>query len=58
MFPLKKGKSERSIEVAGAKLNEAERTFNHGLLDATVVLVYTIMFHAARAILLSIYEGG
>lgn len=44
-------KSKRSIEVAGAKLNEAERAFNHGLLDATVVLAYTTMFHAARAIL-------
>lgn len=44
-------KSKRSIEVAEAKLNEAERAFSHRLLDATVVLAYTTMFHAARAIL-------
>ena len=44
-------KSKRSIEVAEAKLNEAERAFTHELLDATVVLAYTTMFHAARAIL-------
>lgn len=44
-------KSKRSIEVAEAKFNEAEKTFGHGLLDATVVLAYTTMFHAARAIL-------
>lgn len=44
-------KSERSIEVAEAKLNEAKRAFSHGLLDATIVLAYTTMFHAARAIL-------
>jgi len=44
-------KSKRSIEVAEAKLKEAERAFSHGLLDATVVLAYTAMFHAARAIL-------
>lgn len=41
-------KSKRSIEVAEAKLNEAEKAFGHGLLDATVVLAYTTMFHAAR----------
>lgn len=44
-------KSKRSIEVAEAKLNEAKRAFSHGLLDATIVLAYTTMFHAARAIL-------
>ena len=44
-------KSRRSIEVAQAKLNAAEQAFSHGLLDATVVLAYTTMFHAARAIL-------
>jgi len=44
-------KSKRSIEVAEAKLDEAERAFSHRLLDATVVLAYTTMFHAARAIL-------
>ena len=44
-------RSKRSIEVAEAKLNEAERAFGYGLLDATVVLAYTTMFHAARAVL-------
>lgn len=44
-------KCKRSIEVAAAKLDGAQRTFKHGLPDATVVLAYTAMFHAARAIL-------
>lgn len=44
-------KCKRSIEVAAAKLDGAQRAFKHGLPDATVVLAYTAMFHAARAIL-------
>lgn len=44
-------KCRKSIEVATAKLDEAQRAFKHGLPDATVVLAYTTMFHAARAIL-------
>lgn len=44
-------RSKRSVEVAAAKLDEAQRAFKYGLLDATVVLAYTAMFHAARAIL-------
>lgn len=44
-------KSKRSIEIAEAKLNEAEKAFSHRLFDATIILAYTTMFHAARAIL-------
>lgn len=44
-------KSKRSIEVAEAKLDEAEKALIHGLFDATVILAYTAMFHAARAVL-------
>lgn len=44
-------KCKRSIEVAAAKLDEAQKAFKHELSDATVVLAYTAMFHAARAIL-------
>jgi len=44
-------KSRRSIEVAETKLNEAEKALSHKLFDATIILAYTAMFHAARAIL-------
>jgi len=44
-------KSERSMEVAEAKLEEAEKALGYGLLDAAVILAYTAMFHAARAVL-------
>lgn len=44
-------RSKRSMEVAEAKLNEAERALSHKLFDATIILAYTAMFHAARAIL-------
>jgi uncharacterized protein (UPF0332 family) len=44
-------KSERSIEIAETKLNETEKALSHGLFDATTILAYTAMFHAARAIL-------
>jgi len=44
-------KSERSMEVAEAKLDEAEKALSHKLFDATIILAYTAMFHAARAIL-------
>jgi len=44
-------KSKRSIEVAEAKLDEAEKALSHRLFDATIILAYTAMFHAARAIL-------
>jgi len=44
-------RSERSMEVSEAKIGEAEKALGHGLLDATMILAYTAMFHAARAIL-------
>jgi len=44
-------RSKRSIEVAEAKLHEAKKAFVHRLFDATIILAYTAMFHAARAIL-------
>jgi uncharacterized protein (UPF0332 family) len=44
-------RSKRSVQVAEAKLDEAERALNHGLFDSTIILAYTAMFHAARAIL-------
>jgi uncharacterized protein (UPF0332 family) len=44
-------KSGRSVQVAEAKLGEAEKAFECGLFDAGVILAYTAMFHAARAIL-------
>jgi len=44
-------KSRRSMEVAQAKLDEAEKALSHGLFDATMILAYTAIFHAARAIL-------
>ena len=44
-------KSERSMEIVEAKLDEAEKALRNGLFDATIILAYTSMFHAARAIL-------
>jgi len=44
-------RSIRSIEVAGSKLEEAEKALEHDLTDAAIVLSYTSMFHAARALL-------
>ena len=34
------------MEVAEAKLEEAEKALRYGLLDATMILAYTAMFHA------------
>jgi uncharacterized protein (UPF0332 family) len=44
-------KAERSLQVSAAKLEQAERSHSHQLYDASLVLSYTSMFHAARAIL-------
>jgi len=44
-------RSTRSLEVASTKLKEAERALKNELFDATIVLSYTAMFHAARALL-------
>lgn len=48
-------RSERSMEVSEAKLEDAEKALRAGLPDATVILAYTAMFHAARAVL---YRDG
>lgn len=44
-------KSRRSIEVAEAKIGEAEKALKVGLTDAAVIFAYTAMFHAARSVL-------
>ncbi len=44
-------RARRSLEVSGAKLEQARRACEHGLYDASLVLAYTSMFHAARALL-------
>ena len=44
-------KSTRSLEVASTKLEEAEKALKNELFDATIILSYTAMFHAARALL-------
>ncbi len=46
-----KQRAQRSIEVARAKLEQAEKAADNELYDAALVLAYTSMFHAARAIL-------
>ena len=43
------------MEVSEAKLEDAEKALRAGLPDATVILAYTAMFHAARAVL---YRDG
>jgi len=44
-------RSRRSLEVADAKISEAEKAFDYGLSDAAIILAYTATFHAARAVL-------
>ena len=44
-------RSGRSMEVSEAKLEEAEKALRAGLPDATVILAYTAMVHAARGVL-------
>jgi uncharacterized protein (UPF0332 family) len=44
-------KSERSLQVAAAKLEQAQRSYSHEIYDASLVLAYTSMFHTARAVL-------
>lgn len=45
------GKSERSLELASQALLKAKDNLQMGHHDVSVVLCYTAMFHAARAIL-------
>ncbi len=44
-------KARRSLQVSKAKLEQAERAHGHHLDDASLVLSYTSMFHAARSLL-------
>jgi len=44
-------RAHRSIEVAEAKLEQAQKAHAHELHDASLVLAYTAMFHSARALL-------
>ena len=44
-------RSKRSIEIAETKLIEAEKALKYEIFDATIILAYTSMFHAARSIL-------
>ena len=44
-------KAKRSIEISKTKLKQAHKAFQNELYDASLVLAYTSMFHAARAVL-------
>jgi len=44
-------KAERSLQVSASKLEQAQRSHSHQIYDASLVLAYTSMFHAARSIL-------
>lgn len=44
-------RSLRSLQVSKAKLEQARKAYEHELYDASLVLAYTSMFHAARALL-------
>lgn len=44
-------RSRRSFQVSKAKLEHARKAYENGLYDASLVLAYTSMFHAARALL-------
>ena len=44
-------RARRSLQVSKAKLEHARRAYEHELYDASLVLAYTSMFHAARALL-------
>jgi len=48
-------KARRSLEIAVGKLERARLAFDGELFDSVIVLGYTAMFHAARALL---YRDG
>ena len=48
-------KAKRSLAVAKKKLEEARVAFDSGLLSSCIIMAYTAMFHAARALL---YKDG
>lgn len=44
-------KSGMSIEIAESMLEEAEKSLGYDLTNSVIILSYTSMFHAARALL-------
>ena len=44
-------KAQRSLEIADQRLKEAEVSLKNGILSGSLILSYTAMFHAARAVL-------
>lgn len=44
-------KASRSMEIARERLKEAEVSFRKGIYSGSLVLSYSAMFHAARALL-------
>ena len=46
-------KAKRSIEIAEARLAEAKESLEQGINSGAIVLAYTSMFHASRALLFS-----
>ena len=48
-------KARKSLEIARKKLTEGRNAFDSGLFSSCIVMAYTAMFHAARAIL---YRDG
>lgn len=44
-------KARASIEMAGHKLELAEKEFKHEIFENSIISAYTAMFHAARALL-------
>ncbi len=48
-------KTNSSIRIAEAKLEEAKKLFSAGFFSNAILSVYTLMFHSARALL---YKDG
>ena len=44
-------KAKISINIAEERLSEAENSLNSGIYSGAIILAYTSMFHAARALL-------
>ena len=50
-----KGKSQRSLDIAKARIKEAEKALQLKVYTYAIVEAYTAMFHSARALL---YKDG
>jgi len=48
-------KAKKSLEMSIKKLEEAKKALEYNLLDSCMIMAYTAMFHAARALL---YKDG